>query len=49
MGQAYPQGGGKLTLLYPMGSNNRGGSRALGEDTTQALVRLRRELPTAPE
>ncbi|CAO0823029.1 hypothetical protein DFAR_3460008 [Desulfarculales bacterium] len=28
-----------------MGRNNRGGSRALDEDTAQALVRLRRELP----
>ncbi|CAO0819661.1 hypothetical protein DFAR_1050020 [Desulfarculales bacterium] len=30
-----------------MGSNDRGGSRALDEDAAQALVRLRRELPTA--
>ncbi|CAO0819634.1 hypothetical protein DFAR_1040021 [Desulfarculales bacterium] len=30
-----------------MGSNDRGGSRALDEDTAQALVRLRRGLPTA--
>ncbi|CAO0820447.1 hypothetical protein DFAR_1590002 [Desulfarculales bacterium] len=30
-----------------MGSNDRNGSRALDEDTAQALIRLRRELPTA--
>ncbi|CAO0819916.1 hypothetical protein DFAR_1220002 [Desulfarculales bacterium] len=28
-----------------MDMNDRGGSRALDEDTAQALVRLRRELP----
>ncbi|CAO0822875.1 hypothetical protein DFAR_3360002 [Desulfarculales bacterium] len=48
MGQALPPGrrqSGKA--LYPMGRDDRGGSRALDEDTAQALVRLRRELPTA--
>ncbi|CAO0822910.1 hypothetical protein DFAR_3370008 [Desulfarculales bacterium] len=30
-----------------MGRNDRGGSRALDEDTAQALVRLRKELLTA--
>ncbi|CAO0822526.1 hypothetical protein DFAR_3150006 [Desulfarculales bacterium] len=29
----YRQGGGKLESLYPMDSNDRGGSRALDEDT----------------
>ncbi|CAO0819787.1 hypothetical protein DFAR_3180020 [Desulfarculales bacterium] len=29
-----------------MGRNDRGGSRALDEDTAQALIRLRRKLPT---
>ncbi|CAO0820044.1 hypothetical protein DFAR_1330002 [Desulfarculales bacterium] len=43
----YRQGGGKLEFLYPMGRNDRGSSRALDEDTAQALVSLRRELPTA--
>ncbi|CAO0821962.1 hypothetical protein DFAR_2740027 [Desulfarculales bacterium] len=43
----YRQGGGKLKSLYPMGWNDRGGSRALDEDTAQALLRLRRGLPTA--
>ncbi|CAO0823405.1 hypothetical protein DFAR_3690045 [Desulfarculales bacterium] len=38
----YHQGGGKLESLYPMGRNDRGGSRALDEDTAQAMVRLRR-------
>ncbi|CAO0822343.1 hypothetical protein DFAR_2970001 [Desulfarculales bacterium] len=38
----YRQGGGKLESLYPMGSNDRGGSMALDEDTAQAMVRLRR-------
>ncbi|CAO0823568.1 hypothetical protein DFAR_3780003 [Desulfarculales bacterium] len=36
-----------MESLYPMGRNDRGGSRALDEDTAQAMVRLRRELPTA--
>ncbi|CAO0820079.1 hypothetical protein DFAR_1340035 [Desulfarculales bacterium] len=43
----YRQGGDKLESLYPMGRNDRGGSRALDEDTAQAMVRLRRERPTA--
>lgn len=43
----YRQGNGKLESLYPVDRNDRGGSRALDEDTAQALVRLRRELPTA--
>ncbi|CAO0822778.1 hypothetical protein DFAR_3290026 [Desulfarculales bacterium] len=43
----YRQGGGKWESLYPMGRNDRGGSRALDEDTAQALARLRREMPTA--
>ena len=43
----YRQGGGKLESLYPIDRQDRGGSRALDEDTAQALVRLRRELPTA--
>ncbi|CAO0821797.1 hypothetical protein DFAR_2660003 [Desulfarculales bacterium] len=30
-----------------MGRNDRDGSRALDENTAQAMVRLRRELPTA--
>ncbi|CAO0823127.1 hypothetical protein DFAR_340010 [Desulfarculales bacterium] len=47
MDQVYRQDGGKLKLLYPIGRNDRGGSRALDEDTAQALIRLRRELPTA--
>ncbi|CAO0820675.1 hypothetical protein DFAR_3710026 [Desulfarculales bacterium] len=38
----YRQGGGKRVSLYPMCKNNRGGSRALDEDTAQALARLRR-------
>ncbi|CAO0824536.1 hypothetical protein DFAR_60002 [Desulfarculales bacterium] len=43
----YRQGGGKLESLYPMGRNDRCGSRALDEGTAHALARLRRELPTA--
>ncbi|CAO0822162.1 hypothetical protein DFAR_2860007 [Desulfarculales bacterium] len=43
----YRQGGGRLESLYPMSRNERGGSRALDEDTAQTLVRLRRALPTA--
>ncbi|CAO0822221.1 hypothetical protein DFAR_2890002 [Desulfarculales bacterium] len=43
----YRQSGGKLESLYPMGRNDRGGSRALDEDTAQALIRLRRGLPSS--
>ncbi|CAO0819989.1 hypothetical protein DFAR_1260042 [Desulfarculales bacterium] len=43
----YRQGGGKLESLSPMGRNDQCSSRALDEDTAQALVSLRRELPTA--
>ncbi|CAO0823476.1 hypothetical protein DFAR_3710034 [Desulfarculales bacterium] len=35
-----------MEALYPMGRKDRDVSRALDEDTAQALVRLRRELPT---
>lgn len=43
----YRQGGGKLESLYPVGRNDRGRPRALDEDTAQALIRLKREMPTA--
>ncbi|CAO0823709.1 hypothetical protein DFAR_3850017 [Desulfarculales bacterium] len=33
----YRQGGSRLESLYPMGRNDRGGSRALDEDIVQAM------------
>ncbi|CAO0820207.1 transposase [Desulfarculales bacterium] len=36
-----------MESLYPMGRNDRDGSRVLDEDIASALVRLRRELPPA--
>jgi putative transposase len=43
----YRQGGQKLESLYPQGRNDRGRPRALDEDTAQALIRLKREMPKA--
>ena len=43
----YKQSGGRLESLYPAGRSDRGKSRSLDEDTCQALINLRRELPRA--
>jgi len=43
----YRQGGQKLESLYPQGRNDQGRPRALDEDTAQALIRLKREMPKA--
>jgi transposase InsO family protein len=44
----YEKGGRRLEALYPQQRNDRGSCRALDEDTAQAIVRLRRELPLSP-
>ena len=44
----YKQGGGRLESLYPQSRNDRGQARAMDEDTVQSLIRLRKELQTAP-
>lgn len=44
----YKQGGGRLESLYPQSRNDQGQARALDEDTVQSLIRLRKELQTAP-
>ena len=45
--RVYKQSGGRLESLYPAGRSDRGKSRSLDEDTCQALITLRRELPRA--
>ena len=45
--RVYKQSGGRLESLYPAGRSDRGKSRSLDEDTCQALIALRRELPRA--
>ena len=41
----YQKGGQRLESLMPIGRNDRGGSRAIDEDTAGALIRLKREMP----
>jgi len=41
----YQNSGGKLESLMPAGRNDKGGSRAIDDDTGQALIRLKREMP----
>lgn len=43
----YRQSNGKLESLYPVGRSDRGRARAIDDDTAQALIRLRREMPSA--
>jgi transposase InsO family protein len=45
--QAYLAGGRRLESLMPQDRSDRGTSRVLDEDTAQALVRLRAEMPKA--
>jgi putative transposase len=44
----YKQGGGRLEALYPQSRRDQGQARAMDEDTAQSLLRLRKELITAP-
>jgi putative transposase len=43
----YKQSGGKLTSLYPKDRSDRGHSRSLDEETSLALIELRKQLPKA--
>lgn len=43
--RAYLAGGRRLEALMPQSRSDRGSSRVLDEDTAQALVRLRAEMP----
>jgi transposase InsO family protein len=45
--KAYRDSNGKLESLYPRNRSDRGISRGMDEDTTMALLRLRKELPKA--
>jgi len=44
----YQKGGGRLQSLYPQSRKDKGVARAIDEETGQALIRLRRELPESP-
>jgi putative transposase len=44
----YKEGGGRLESLYPQSRSDGGQARAIDEDTVQSLIRLRKELITAP-
>jgi len=46
--RAYEKGGQRLESLYPHSRNDRGEARALDQETTLALLGLRREMPIAP-
>jgi transposase InsO family protein len=46
--RAYEKGGQRLESLYPHSRSDRGEARALDQETTLALIGLRREMPTAP-
>jgi transposase InsO family protein len=46
--RAYEKGGQRLETLYPHSRSDRGGARALDQETTLALIGLRRQMPTAP-
>ena len=44
----YADSGGKLEALYPQGRNDHGKVRALDEETSLALLELRRQVPKMP-
>lgn len=46
--RAYEKGGQRLESLYPHSRRDRGSARALDQETTLALIRMRREMPHAP-
>jgi transposase InsO family protein len=45
--RAYEKGGQRLEALYPHSRSDRGAGRALDQETTLALIGLRREMPTS--
>jgi putative transposase len=44
----YKKGAGRLESLYPQSRKDKGGTRAIDQETGQALIRLRKELPASP-
>jgi putative transposase len=46
--QRYKESNGKLESLYPTDRSDRGVSRGLDEETSLALIQLRKELPKMP-
>ena len=44
----YREGGSRLESLHPRSRKDRGQGRAIDEETSQSLIRLRKELPGAP-
>ena len=46
--QRYRDSNGKLESLYPIDRSDRGVSRGLDEETSLALIQLRKELPKMP-
>lgn len=46
--RSYNAGGGKLEALYPRGRTDHGRGRAVDEETSLALIDLRRQLPRTP-
>jgi putative transposase len=45
--RAYEKGGQRLEAIYPHSRSDRGAGRALDQETTLALIGLRREMPHA--
>lgn len=45
--RAYERGGQRLEAIYPHSRSDRGAGRALDQETTLALIGLRREMPTS--
>jgi putative transposase len=45
--RAYEKSGQRLESLYPHSRSDRGSARALDQEITLALLRMRREMPTA--
>jgi putative transposase len=43
----YKESGGNLEILYPKSRSDRGKGRAMDEETSLSLIRLREELPNA--
>ena len=44
----YKEGGSRLESLYPRSRKDRGQGRAMDKETSQSLIRLRKELPRTP-
>lgn len=46
--RVYQKAGGRLEALYPKSRRDKGVARAIDEETGQAIIRLRHELPESP-